>query len=317
MNKMKIVTVTVNPVLDTSTITDIVVPLKKTRCKSPVHEPGGGGINVSRALKKLGCDSLAIIMAGGENGKKIRQLLNDEEINLKVVETEGNTRENIMVYEDKTGEHYRFVMPGPEMQKKEWQNLLETIKKLDPKPDYLVASGSLAPGVPDDFYARIAAHAKKNDIKMVIDSSGLPLKLAMEEGVYMAKPNLREMKELLDKPKLTGMELDHAARTILEKGYCTLLVVSLGEKGAMLARNDMIEYVVPPVMPVVSAVGAGDSMVAGMVVGCVRGFWPEKAIRYGVAAGTAATMTPGSELCRKSDTDEIYNWLSSDKGMDK
>jgi 6-phosphofructokinase 2 len=194
---------------------------------------------------------------------------------------------------------------------------LETIKNLNPKPDYLVASGSLPPGVPDDFYARMAAYARKNDIKMVIDTSGAPLKLAMQEGVYMAKPNLREMKELLGKPKLTGMELDQAAKEILDKGYCTLLIVSLGEKGAMLARKDMIEYVVPPVMPVVSAVGAGDSMVAGMVLGCVKGFWPEKAIRYGVAAGTAATMTPGSELCRKSDTDEIFNWLSADRGMNE
>jgi 6-phosphofructokinase 2 len=314
---MKIVTVTVNPVLDTSTIAELVVPLKKTRCKSPVHEPGGGGINVSRALKKLGCDSLAIILTGGENGRKIQQLLNDEGINLKVVDTDGNTRENIMVYEEKTGEHYRFVMPGPEMQSKEWQNLLNTIQNLSPKPEYLVASGSLPPGVPDDFYARMAAHARKNDIKMVIDTSGAPLKHAMQEGVYLAKPNLREMKELLDKPKLTGMELDQAAKKILDKGYCTLLIVSLGEKGAMLARKDMIEYVVPPVMPVVSAVGAGDSMVAGMVLGCVKGFWPEKAIRYGVAAGTAATMTPGSELCRKSDTDEIFNWLSAERAMDE
>jgi 6-phosphofructokinase 2 len=117
-NIMKVVTVTVNPVLDTSTIADLVVPLKKTRCKSPVHEPGGGGINVSRALKKLGCDSIAIIMTGGENGKIIQQLLNDEGINIKVVETEGNTRENILVYEEKTGEHYRFVMPGPRMQRR-------------------------------------------------------------------------------------------------------------------------------------------------------------------------------------------------------
>jgi 6-phosphofructokinase 2 len=314
---MKIVTVTVNPVLDTSTIAELVVPLKKTRCKTPVHEPGGGGLNVSRALNKLGCDSLAIIMAGGENGNKLQELLNDEGINIELVTTQENTRENIMVYEEKTGEHYRFVMPGPEIQKKDWQNLLETIKKLNPKPEYLVASGSLPPGVPDDFYARMAAYAKKNDIKMVIDTSGPPLKLALQEGVYLAKPNLREMKELLDKPKLTGMELDMAAKNILNKGYCTLLVVSLGERGALLARKDIIEYVVPPVMPVKSAVGAGDSMVAGMVLGCVRGFWPEKAIRYGVAAGTAATMTPGSELCRKSDTDEIYNWLSIDKEMNE
>lgn len=307
---MKIVTVTVNPVLDTSTNTGLVVPLKKTRCKEPVHEPGGGGINVSRALKKLGCESLAIIAAGGENGEKLKKILDDEGIKIKIVPIEGNTRENIMVHEEKTGEHYRFVMPGPELKEKEWQALLETIKSIDPKPEYLVASGSLPPGVPEDFYARLAEYAHENDIRMVLDTSGPPLKLALQEGVYMIKPNLREIKELLGKEKLTGMELDMAAREILDKEYCSVLVVSLGPQGAMLARQEITEYIVPPVMPVVSAVGAGDSMVAGMVLGCIKGYWPEKAIRYGVAAGTAATLTPGSELCRKSDTEEIFNWLN-------
>jgi 6-phosphofructokinase 2 len=307
---MKVVTITVNPVLDTSTKADLVMPLKKTRCKSPVYEPGGGGLNVSRALKNLGFESLAVFMEGGENGEKVKQLLTEEGIQYKTISTKGNTRENIMVYEEKTGEHYRFVMPGPKILEKEWQNLLETIKNIDPKPEYLIVSGSLPPGVPEDFYALIAVYAQENDIRMVIDSSGPAFKLAMEKGVYMAKPNLREIKELLGKKSLTGMELDEAAKDIIDKGYCKILVISLGAQGALLARQSIIEYVVPPIMPVLSAVGAGDSMVAGMVLGCIKGFWPEKAIRYGVAAGTAATMTPGSELCKKSDTDMIFEWLN-------
>jgi 6-phosphofructokinase 2 len=311
---MNILTVTVNPVLDSSTRANYVIPLKKTRCESPVHEPGGGGINVSRAIKKLGGKSTAIFIAGGENGKKIEQFLKNEGITCKVINSEQNTRENIMVFDKKTGEHYRFVMPGPRLKEEVWKKLLEEITNISPKPEYLVASGSLPPGVPDDFYAKLAAYSKKNDIRMILDTSGPPLKKALEEGVYMAKPNLRELGELLNRKKLTGMELDRAAKRILSKGYCTILVVSLGAKGALLARQDILEYVVPPVMPVVSAVGAGDSMVAGIIIGCTKGYWPEKAIRYGVAAGTAATMTPGSELCRKIDTDKIYNWLSIDGG---
>lgn len=310
---MNVVTITMNPVIDASTSARIVIPSKKTRCTEPVYEPGGGGINVSRALKKLGCNSVAVFFSGGRNGKILENLLNRENIDCRIIPTEENTRENIMVMDNKSGEHYRFVMPGPTIREKEWQSVLDLLDDLTPLPDYLVASGSLPPGVPDDFYARIAVWANKNDVKMILDTSGPALKTALEKGVYLAKPNFRELGELLNKENLNGIQLDDAARELLSKGYCRILVVSLGSRGALLARNDLLEYIVPPVMPVVSAVGAGDSMVAGIICGCIKGYWPEKAVRYGVAAGTAATMTGGSELCRKEDTDEIFNWLNKDR----
>ncbi len=314
---MTVVTITMNPVIDASTSANAVVPSKKTRCKPPVYEPGGGGINVSRALKKLECDSVALFFSGGRNGKILEQLIKKENIEYKVLPTEESTRENFMVMDNKTGEHYRFVMPGPHIRDNEWQAVLDSLEELSPKPDYLVASGSLPPGVPDDFYARVAKWANKHDVKMVLDTSGRGLRPALEEGVYLVKPNLRELGELLNNEELTGMQLDEAAREILSKGYTRILVVSLGAKGALLAQGDMLEYVVPPVMPVVSAVGAGDSMVAGIIYGCIKGYWPEKAIRYGVAAGTAATMTPGSELLRKSDTEKIFKWLCSNQEDDE
>lgn len=310
---MKIVTLTMNPVVDVSTAAKAVIPVKKTRCESPVYEPGGGGINVSRALKNLGYDSLAIFISGGKSGSRLEQLLKKESINYRTINSEESTRENLMVFDKVSGEHYRFVMPGPHIHENEWQEALKILDELNPLPDYLVASGSLPMGVPDDFYARIAEWANTNDVNLILDTSGPALKLALEKGVYLAKPNLRELGELLGNDRLTGMELDEAAIEILSKGYVRVLIVSLGERGALLACQDSLEYVVPPVMPVVSAVGAGDSMVAGMIIGCIKGFWPEKAVRYGVAAGTAATMTPGSELCRKSDTDKIFDWLNIDR----
>ena len=313
--KMKIVTLTMNPVLDKTAEAELVVPEKKTRCQSPTYAPGGGGINVSRAIKKLGCDSLSLLLSDGDNGKKITELLEEEKVRFKRIDSGQNTRENVMVYDKKTGSLYRFVMPGPEIKEKNWKKVLDEIKQLSPKPDYLVASGSLPPGVPDDFYARVASVSKKNDIRFVLDTSGPSMKLAMEEGVFLLKPNLREIREILNKDELTGMELEDAALEILNKDYCSLLVVSLGAKGAMLARKeDIIEYIVPPAMPVKSAVGAGDSMVAGILVGITKGYWPGQAVRYGVAAGTAAAMTSGSELCRKEDTERIYEWLSADTG---
>lgn len=310
-NKMKIVTLTMNPVLDKTAEANLVVPEKKTRCETPVYEPGGGGLNVSRAIKKLGGESLAFFLAGGDNGKKVEQLLKEEKVTSKKINSGANTRENLMVYDKKTGHQYRFVMPGPEIEEKHWKKVLEELEKLSPKPTYLVASGSLPPGVPDDFYARIASYSKKNDIRFVLDTSGPSMREAMDVGVHLLKPNLREIGDMLDKNEMTGMELEESVKEILRKDYCKVLVVSLGAKGALMARqNDMMEYIVPPAMPVVSAVGAGDSMVGGILVGCIKGFWPEQSVRYGVAAGTAAAMTPGSELCRKEDTDKIFEWLN-------
>lgn len=307
---MKVVTLTMNPVVDLSTHAKIVVPTKKTRCGPPVFEPGGGGINVSRALKKLGYDSQAIFLAGGKTGDRLKGLLKNDKIQFKAIKTKENTRENIMVTDEKSGDQYRFIMPGPEIQESEWKEVFKVLDEVTPHPDYIIASGSLPPGVPDDFYARIAEWARNNDVNMVVDTSGPALKLALEKGVYLAKPNLRELGAMIGNENITGMELDEAAREILNRGYAKVLIVSLGAKGALLAQRDNLEYVVPPVMPVVSAVGAGDSMVAGVIYACLKGFWPEKAIRYGVAAGTAATMTPGSELCRKSDTEKIFEWLN-------
>jgi len=307
---MKVVTLTMNPVVDLSTHAKIVVPTKKTRCGPPVFEPGGGGINVSRALKKLGYDSQAIFLAGGKTGDRLKSLLKNDKIQFKAIKTKENTRENIMVTDEKSGDQYRFIMPGPEIQESEWKEVFKVLDEVTSHPDYIIASGSLPPGVPDDFYARIAEWARNNDVNMVVDTSGPALKLALEKGVYLAKPNLRELGEMIGNENITGMELDEAAREILNRGYAKVLIVSLGAKGALLAQRDNLEYVVPPVMPVVSAVGAGDSMVAGVIYACLKGFWPEKAIRYGVAAGTAATMTPGSELCRKSDTEKIFEWLN-------
>ena len=196
-NKMTVITLTMNPVLDKSTNADYIVPEKKTRCSQPTYEPGGGGINVSRAMKKLGGESVAYFLSGGDNGRKIQQLLQDEGVEFQATEIEDNTRENLMIFDNKTGNQYRFVMPGPEVDSKCWKSILKSIEDVSPKPNYLIASGSLPPGVPEDFYAKIASFAKKNDIRLVLDTSGPALQMALEEGVHMVKPNLREMAGML------------------------------------------------------------------------------------------------------------------------
>ncbi len=309
---MNIATLTVNPALDKSTRADLILPSIKIRCSSPAFEPGGGGINVSRALKKMEKNSTAIYLAGGHTGNAIREKLDEEGVNQIQIDTGIDTRENLLVMEENSGQQYRFGMPGKEVPENKWQVALEKIRTLKPVPDFLVASGSLPPGVPDDFYAQVATICREHEIKVIVDTSGEPLRKALDAGIFMAKPNFRELAIVMDQPDMSEMELENDINRFLQKGKCEAMIISMGAKGVILATHESTDYIIPPHVSVVSSVGAGDSMVAGILYGLTHGFQLMGAARYGVAAGTAATMTPGSELCRKKDVERIFQWLSPD-----
>ncbi|AKQ47210.1 phosphofructokinase [Rufibacter radiotolerans] len=308
---MKIITITINPALDKSTRIQKLAPEKKLRCEEPTYEPGGGGINVSRAIKKLGGESCAWYLSGGPAGERIGQLLKAEGVSYREFKCQNWTRENLMVFEVATGEQYRFGMPGPALAEPEWRQVLRALEELEETPEFVVASGSISPGMPGDFYAQIAALAVKKGFKLVVDTSGEALLKAAGAGIYMLKPNLNELAALAGKETINAKEQEELARQVIKEGKSEVLVVSLGPRGAMLATENGFEYVTPPTVKMESAVGAGDSMVGGMVLKLTEG-WPlSDVIKYGVATGTATTMTPGSELCRKADVEEIYHWLKS------
>ncbi len=307
---MKIVTFTLNPALDKSTSIERLKPESKLRCEEPTYEPGGGGINVSRAIKILGGDSHAIYAAGGATGDKINELLNEEGIDQNYIRIKNATRENLVVMEKSTRNQYRFGMPGSKISESELQKCLDVLNDLPEDVEYLIASGSLPPGAPDDFYAKVAEMAKRKNIQCVIDTSGKALVKAAEAGVCIMKPNLNELSALADKNEVSGLEQEEIAKKVIQEGKAKILVVSLGARGAMLVTKDKIEYIVPPTVKQDSTVGAGDSMVAGIILSLSRGDELIDAVKWGVAAGTAATITPGSELCRKKDVEKIYGWLN-------
>lgn len=307
---MKIVTLTINPALDKSTSTERLVPEKKIRCNEPTYEPGGGGINVSRAIKILGGDSLTVYAAGGASGNTIEELLNKEGVQQLRIKTKNPTRENFMVMENSTGNQFRFGMPGNGLDVDELQNCLEAIEKLPKGIEYLVASGSLPPGVDSEFYKKVAEISEKKNIKCIIDTSGKALLNAAGSGVYMMKPNLGELSELAGKEEISGMEQEQIAKKVINEGKSKILVVSLGPRGAMIVTKESIEYVIPPTVKQNSTVGAGDSMVAGIILSLSRGEDLREAVKWGVAAGTAATITPGTELCRKEDVNKIFAWIN-------
>ncbi len=309
---MHILTVTINPALDKSTSVERVVPERKLRCDTPVFEPGGGGINVSRALSRLGASSTAFYAAGGRTGAKLTELLDAEGIRQHIIATREETRENFMVMEGSTGQQYRFGMPGPPIVADEQARFLAGLESFSPVPDFLVVSGSLSPGVPDDFFGQIARIAHQMGSKMILDTSGMALKKCLEEGVYLTKPNLNELAQLAGKDQLSPIDQENLAQKTVRSGQCEIMVVSLGPRGAMLVTKDRIEYFVPPTVKTKSKIGAGDSMVAGMVCKLAEN-WPIKeVVRFGIATGAAATMTAGSELCRKEDAEQLYHWLIRD-----
>ena len=306
-----IVTMTLNPAIDKSSSVAHVVAERKLYCKRPRFEPGGGGVNVSRAIKKLGGESMLLYPAGGLTGERLQGLLDEEGLNHRPFPIEGLIRESLVVMEESTGRQYRFGMPGPEFQEQEWEQFLTALSAMDPAPDYLVASGSLPPGVPADFYARVARAGKKKGAKTIIDASGEALEEALKEGVYLIKPNVREFRELVGEDIKEESQIKAAAQKMVKSGRCEVLVISLGAAGALMVSEEISEHILPPTVPIVSKVGAGDSMVAGIVLSLARGKPLRESVLFGAAAGTSAVMTPGTELCRREDAERLFKSMFS------
>ncbi len=300
-----IATLTLNPTIDESTSVDHVVPENKLRCGQPTYEPGGGGLNVSRAIRNLGGESVVLWTRGGPAGQLLSELLEKEGLRNEPIPISGITRTNFIVLETSTKLQYRFGMPGPELTEEEEERCLEAVRRLRPVPDYLVVSGSLPPGLGADFCARVAK-AVPASTRVVVDTSGEPLRRALEAGVYLVKPNLRELGQSVGRELKHDPGIEEAAGELVRDGRARGVVVSLGAAGALVASEEGFERVRSPTVPIQSKVGAGDSMVAGMVLALSRGLPLREAVRYGVAAGAGAVMTAGTELCRLEDVERLY-----------
>lgn len=307
----KIITLTMNPVVDKNTSVAAIQPNTKLRCAAPTYYAGGGGINVSRALKNLGKESLCIYLAGGPTGTHLQQLVSDKKIEQKVIEIEGWTRENLAVTDIITNLQYRFGVPGPEVTKEEWQQVLLLLKEHLQEGDFVVASGKLPPGVPTDFYVEVSKIIEVKKAKLILDTSGDALLPSMKAKIFLMKPNLGELSSLCRVDFISAIELESLAEKFLEENRCEILVVSLGPKGALLATKSEMEYIPAPTVHQKSTIGAGDSMVAGMVLSLMQGKSLSTMTKYGVACGTAATIHPGTQLCKKEDADKLYSWIKN------
>ena len=301
-----VATITMNPAIDVSTTVDRMTPVHKLRCASAQRDPGGGGINVARVVQKLGGDVTAVFPLGGATGQLLRRMVENEGIRSSTFEVRDETRLSFTVLESETGHEYRFVLAGPPLSEPEWQQGFEELKRLPGRLDFLVMSGSLPQGVPDDFYARVARMAKVRGTKVVLDTSGPALLAALQEGMYLIKPNLRELRELTGQALMDERSWLEACRALVDTGQAEVVALTLGDLGALLVSRDAA--VRAPALPIepVSTVGAGDSFLGAMVWALAAGQGLAEAFRYGVAAGSAALITPGTELCHRDDVERLH-----------
>lgn len=301
-----ILTLTLNPCIDISSHVEEVLPEEKMRCSKSQYDPGGGGINVSRVIKELGGSSLAVYCSGGPTGKLLEELLERDSLERKSININGWTRQNSTFLENKSNQQFRFGMPGPKMTESEWQECLDYVLSLEPIPSYVVVSGALPPGVPSTFISQLANQLKDTHALLIVDTSGEALQQAANNKVYLLKPNLREFAKLLNRKQINDHELEACCKEFMEKGLCEVLILSLGEKGAVFATSDEIKRIVAPKVKAKSKIGAGDSMVGGIIFGLVNDYRLFDSAILGVAAGTAAVLTDGTELCRKDNVLKIY-----------
>lgn len=297
-------TVTVNPSLDTTATADRVDPDQKVRCTAVHHDPGGGGINVARAATELGAEATALWTKGGSFGQAIQELLDDEGVLHDAVEISANTRQSFTVIESEGEQrHFRFSTPGPALSDDERSDLRGRIRSH--RADLLVLSGGLAPGMPSSTYAEIAEEAAGSGARVVLDTHGTELREALDGGhVFLVKPNLRELATVTG-GKAIESEMVEAARRLIDSGATEVVVLSLGDRGAALVHDDGAWRIDAPEVDVASKVGAGDSMVGGLVAQISAGADLDDAVRYGVAAGAAAVTTPGTQLCTRRTTEDL------------
>lgn len=298
-------TLTLNPALDLSTHTERVVPTHKLRCGAVRRDPGGGGINVARVLHRLGASVQAWYLAGGPTGAQLQSLLAAEGLDAQRQPIAGDTRENLAVIDNSSGQEYRFVLPGPTLQASEWQACLAQLAALAP-PRWLVASGGLAPGAPDDFYARLVRQLRPHGTRIALDSWGPALAAGLQAGVDLVKPSLRELHDLTGAPLDNAAQWRAAAQALVHSGQAGAVALSAGAQGAVLATRDGVWQA--PALPVsahAGTTGAGDCFLAALLAALEQGEPPPEALRWGVAAGAAAVLAPGTALAQAGDVQRL------------
>ncbi|WP_126173209.1 1-phosphofructokinase family hexose kinase [Altericroceibacterium xinjiangense] len=312
---VKIATLTMNPTIDVAYEVERIVPTHKNRTDSEHYDPGGGGINVARVFGRLGGIAECYYLAGGPAGVLLDSLLNLRCFERHPIRISGSTRINANIIEHTTGLEYRFVPPGPTVTAEECETCLAALRQLD--CEYLVLSGSLPPGTPRDFYATITRMVAEQGIRTVLDSSREPLREGLAGGgIYLVKPSQGELSALAGRELRDHADIRDAARAIIKAGQAEIVAVTMGDEGGMLVSASDSFFLPAIRVEAKSATGAGDSFLAAMLYRLASGDAPREAFRYGMAAGSAAVLSPGTDLCQPADIERLYARYLEAPGVD-
>jgi 6-phosphofructokinase 2 len=301
---MTTLTITLNPAIDKTFAVERIIPERKLVATEVRNFPGGGGINVARAICRLGGRARALWSCGGSTGTLLGALLDAESIAHEPLPIRASVRENLIAYDVSCDHHFRFGMPGPELADDERTNWIERVQKLGAASDFVVFSGSLPPDVPVDWYGDLI-RAAPNSARIVVDTKRAALVRALEIGVYLIKPNIHELEEIVGHDLEGDAEIGRAAQELIERGAAEVVLVSLGRGGALVATTEGAQRLSAPSVKVRSKVGAGDSMVGGVLTALMSGCSVTEAARHGVAAGAAAVMSEGTDLCHREDAERL------------
>ncbi len=303
-----ILTLTLNPALDLATSSAEVRPDTKLRCTAPRVDPGGGGINVARAVRLLGGDAFALVAAGGPTGAQLQALLAAEGVLTGLLAAPGDTRISLSVADETTGLQYRFMLPGPSWTDQDIAIALAMTKGALTPGGYCVLSGSQPPGLHDDFPADFAAACADKRAKLVVDTAGGPLTAFAAEpgpGAEVIRMNHEEAEALAGRVFHTAAESAEFAAGLVERGVARIVVLARGAEGSVLVTEGIRVRCTAPRVEVKSKVGAGDSFVAGLTLALARDLPPAEALRHGVASASAAVMSEGTALCAREDTEAL------------
>lgn len=298
---MNIVTLTVNPALDKSVQIDQLVPEQKLNCKAIQYQAGGGGVNISRVLNTLNVKNKCLFTSGGDTGKFLERLVKEEQLDISPISVKAWTRENLSVVDTKTELQYRFGMPGNGLSAEEIALIKKMVDREVTDNSMFIISGSIAEQMPQDLYVQLIQLLKSKHVKIVLDTSGKALELTLKESLYLIKPNQKELAHLAGKSFMTKEAQEKFALQLVNDGKATYVVVSMGARGAFIASSEGISYCSTPSVKVKSTIGAGDSMVAGMVYAIQNGLTPDAILKWGVICGVATTMTDGTNLASKEN----------------
>lgn len=297
-----ILTLTLNPALDMAADVAEIIPGQKLRCSEPLLDPGGGGLNVSRALRALGGDSLALVAIGGLTGDRLAGLIRQAGVTFLSILGPGETRQSLTVTEAGTGKQFRFMLPGPEWGAAERARVFTLLNATARPGGYSVISGSQPPGVPADFPAQLAASMPGSLV--VLDTSGKPLSEAVQHpipGLEVLRMDAEEAESLTGTPLHDRKATADFAQDLARRGVAKKVVIARGAEGNVLATAEARIFAAAPRVKVRSTVGAGDSFVAGLVLGLARGQSDAEALSLAAAAAAAAVMTDATQLCRPED----------------